>query len=85
MAPTPTELSLGSKAIIINMAEYSKTKQGARSLHYNGFQYTINTKHHVEGWHNKINRAAGKGHPNIFELVELFKTEQANTEVCLAQ
>ena len=42
------------------------------------------TNNHVEGWHNKINRAAGKAHPNIFELVELFKTEQANTEVCLA-
>ena len=38
-----------------------------------------------EGWHNKINRAVGKAHPNIFELVELFKTEQANTEVSLAQ
>ena len=43
------------------------------------------TNNHVEGWHNKINCAAGKAHPNIFELVELFKTEQANTEVCLAQ
>ena len=44
------------------------------------------TNNHVEGWHNEINRAAGKAHPNIFELLEeLFKTEQANTEVCLAQ
>ena len=40
---------------------------------------------HVEGWHNKMNCAAGKAHPNIFELVALFKTEQANTEVSLAQ
>ena len=39
----------------------------------------------MEGWHKKVNRAAGKAHPNIFELVELFKTEQPNTEVCLAQ
>ena len=38
----------------------------------------------MEGWH-KINRVAGKAHPNIFALVELFKTEQANTEVSLAQ
>ena len=47
------------------------------------------TNNHAEEWHRKINRAAGKAHPNIFELVELFKTEQANTEVntgvCLAQ
>ena len=39
----------------------------------------------MEGWHSKINCAAGKAHPNIFELVELFKTEQVNTEVSLAQ
>ena len=43
------------------------------------------TNNHVEEWHKKINCAAGKAHPNIFQLVELFKTEQANTEVCLAQ
>ena len=43
------------------------------------------TNNHVEGWHNKINHAAGKVHLNIFELVELFKTEQANTEVSRAQ
>ncbi len=42
------------------------------------------TNNHVEGWHNKINRAAGKAHPNVFELV-LFKGEQANTEVSIAQ
>ena len=43
------------------------------------------TNNHVEGWHKKINHAAGKTHPNIFELVDLFRTEQANTEVSLAQ
>ena len=35
--------------------------------------------------HNKINRAVGKAHPNIFKLVELFKTEQVNTEVSMVQ
>ena len=34
---------------------------------------------HVEGWHDKINRVAGKSQPNIFEVVELFKGEQAIT------
>ena len=43
------------------------------------------TNNHVEGWHSKINCAVGKAHPNIFELVELIKTEQVNTEACLAQ
>ena len=31
------------------------------------------------GGTNKINHAAGKAHPNILKLVELFKTENANT------
>ena len=35
----------------------------------------------MEGWHGKINRVAGKAHPNIFETVELFKGEQA-TLIC---
>ena len=34
---------------------------------------------------NKINRGAGKAHPHIFELVEIFKTEQVNTEMSLVQ
>ena len=43
------------------------------------------TNNHVEGWHNKINKIGGKSHPNIYEVVELFKTEQAATEVTLWQ
>ena len=42
-------------------------------------------KQPCEGVHNKINHTAGKADPNIFELIELFKTEQASTEVSLAQ
>ena len=40
------------------------------------------TNNHVEGGH-KINKSGRKGHPNIYEVVELFKTEQAATEVTL--
>ena len=43
------------------------------------------TNNHVEGWHNKINRLAEKSHPNSYELVDLFKTEQVATEVTLSQ
>ena len=43
------------------------------------------TNSHVEGWHNKINCLAGKSHPNKHEIVKLFKTEQAATEVFLLQ
>ena len=31
------------------------------------------TNNHVESWHKKLNAAAGKTHPNVFELVEFFK------------
>ena len=43
------------------------------------------TNNHVEGWHNKLKRIARKAHPNVYELVEIFKKEQADTEVTLAQ
>ena len=39
----------------------------------------------IEGWHNKVNCMIGKGHPYVFELVEVFKMEQASTEVTLHQ
>ena len=41
------------------------------------------TNNHVEGWHNKLNKIAGQSPPNIYEVVKLFKTEQAATEVTL--
>ena len=43
------------------------------------------TNNHAEGWHAKINRVTGKPHPNIFEVIELFKGEQASVEVKIAQ
>ena len=36
---------------------------------------------HAEGWHSKLRKLAGKAHPNIYEVVSLFKSEQAATEV----
>ena len=52
------------------MAEFTTTKRGARCLLSGGYQ---------------INCVAGKSHPNIFEVVELFKGEQATTEINLQQ
>ena len=43
------------------------------------------TNNHVEGWHNKLKHVARKAHPNVFELVEIMKQEQADTEVSIAQ
>ena len=38
-----------------------------------------------EGWHNRLKKIVGKAHPNVFEIVETFKKEQALTEVTMAQ
>ena len=43
------------------------------------------TNNHLEGWHNKLKRIARKAHLNLFEIMTLFKQEQADTEVTLAQ
>ena len=43
------------------------------------------TNNHVQGWDSKINAVAGKTHPNVFELVELFQSEQGTTEATLQQ
>ena len=42
------------------------------------------TNNNLEGWHNKVKKIAGKGHLNIFEMVELFKFKQASSEVLMA-
>ena len=42
------------------------------------------TNNHA-GWHSKVRKLAGKAHPIIYEVVSLFKSEQATTEVTLMQ
>ena len=46
---------------------------------------SIRTNNHVEGWHSRLKKVVGKAHPNVFEIVESLKKEQAATEVSLAQ
>ena len=43
------------------------------------------TNNHAKGWHSKVRKLAGKAHPNIYEVVSLFKMEQAATEVTSMQ
>ena len=43
------------------------------------------TNNHLEGWHNRLKRIARKGHPNFYEVLELFQKEQAATEVTISQ
>jgi hypothetical protein len=42
-------------------------------------QYT-RTNNKLEGWHNSMNRAVKKSHPNIFELITTLKMEQSATD-----
>ena len=39
------------------------------------------TNNHLKGWHNKLKRIARKAHPNVFELVEIFKQEQSEVSI----
>ena len=43
------------------------------------------TNSHLEGWHNRLKRIVKKSHPNIYELIDVFKREQAATEVTCQQ
>ena len=31
------------------------------------------TNNHIEGWHSKLKNVVGKAHPNVYEIVEIFK------------
>ena len=43
------------------------------------------TNNHLEGWHNRMKRILRKAHPNLYEILELFQREQADTEVAIQQ
>ena len=38
------------------------------------------TNNHLEGWHSKLKKLVRHAHPNIYQLIELLKKTQANTE-----
>ena len=43
------------------------------------------TNNNLEGWPSRVKALAGKAQLDIFELVELFKTEQSNMEASILQ
>ena len=43
------------------------------------------TNNNLKGWHSRVKTLAGKAHLNIFEMVELFKTEQSHMEASILQ
>ena len=45
----------------------------------------MRTTNHLEGWHRKLNDAAGHAHPNVFKLIGVFIAEQKMTTIKIAQ
>ena len=53
---------------------------------WNFFRYCgPRTNNHVEGYHSRLIKKAGKSHPNIFEVVALFVQEEASGLVQIIQ
>ena len=53
---------------------------------WNYFSYDgPRTNNRLEGWHSKLKKIAKKPHPNIFELIDVFKREQAANKVTIIQ
>ena len=50
---------------------------------WNVFSEEIRTNNQLEGWHNSFQQTVGKAHPNIYELVEALKSEQASTSLTM--
>lgn len=43
------------------------------------------TTNSLEGWHSRLNRAVGKHHPNIFELVKILRTDARHYDMLKIQ
>ncbi|KRY43800.1 hypothetical protein T03_17037 [Trichinella britovi] len=49
------------------------------------FGMYIMTNNHLEGWHNRLNRKAGKSHNGFYELLELLIAEQGVMDTLIQQ
>ncbi|KRX22896.1 hypothetical protein T07_10707 [Trichinella nelsoni] len=52
---------------------------------WNVYHVETRTKNHLEGWHFKMNRQAGKRHLSFYELLRLLINEQGSTETLIEQ
>ncbi|KRY25979.1 hypothetical protein T01_8104 [Trichinella spiralis] len=50
---------------------------------WNVYHVEIRTNNHLEGWHFKMNRQAGKRHLSFYELLRLLIDEQGSTETLI--
>ncbi|KRY11505.1 hypothetical protein T12_12847 [Trichinella patagoniensis] len=56
-----------------------------RLLLWNVHNVNIRTNNHLEGWHNRLNRKAGKSHNGFIELLELLIAEQGVMDTLIQQ
>ena len=55
-----------------------KRNKNGKFITLHGVCFLISPRtNYLEGWYNKLKRIARKAHPNVFELVEIFKQEQS--------
>ncbi|KRY31426.1 hypothetical protein T03_10473, partial [Trichinella britovi] len=52
---------------------------------WNVHNVNIRTNNHLEGWHNRLNRKAGKSHNGFYELLELLIAEQGAMDTLIQQ
>ncbi|KRY06347.1 hypothetical protein T01_1601, partial [Trichinella spiralis] len=52
---------------------------------WNVHNVNIRTNNHLEGWHNQLNRKAGKGHNGLYELLQLLIAEQGVMDTLIQQ
>ncbi|KRX77070.1 hypothetical protein T06_3034 [Trichinella sp. T6] len=52
---------------------------------WNVYNVQTRTNNHLEGWHLKMNRQAGKHHLSFYELLQLLIDEQGSTETLIQQ
>ncbi|KRY61381.1 hypothetical protein T03_8203 [Trichinella britovi] len=52
---------------------------------WNVHNVNIRTNNHLEGWHNRLNRKAGKSHNGFYELLELLIAEQGVMDTLIQQ
>ncbi|KRX17810.1 hypothetical protein T07_6701 [Trichinella nelsoni] len=52
---------------------------------WNVHSVNIRTNNHLEGWHNRLNRKAGKSHNGLYELLQLLIAEQGVMDTLIQQ
>ncbi|XP_003375683.1 hypothetical protein Tsp_09262, partial [Trichinella spiralis] len=52
---------------------------------WNVHNVNIRSNIHLEGWHNRLNRKAGKGHNGFYELLQLLIAEQGVMDTLIQQ